>query len=407
MGVYGLIGGRLSHSYSKTVHEALWIDNYNMWEIAPGSLDPFMRYAEWDGVNVTIPYKQAVIPYCDMLDPSALRVGCVNTVIKRDGRFFGYNTDYFGFKYLACSLGITFRDKKVLVLGDGATSLTACAVIKDDHPFSLTVLSRKTAPYYSDIRVYYDSEIIVNTTPVGMFPDNGDTLIDISSFPRLVGVIDVIYNPSRSRLVTDAQKHGIKAGGGLPMLVAQAVRSAQLFSGRVFDDQSIDRVIRQTRAESENIVLIGMPGSGKSTVGHSLALSVGRDFYDVDSFVHACADMSARDMIEKYSEQYFRDKETEALEELTKKSGIVISTGGGSILREYNRELIRQNSRVYYIKRPVTELTTRGRPLSADPDSLIALYKIRRPLYLQTADVVVPEGTIAQRAEYIIKDFFG
>ncbi len=429
---YGLIGRKLSHSYSRLIHEKIWIDNYNLWELDPEELEDFFRYGEWDGINVTIPYKQTVMPYLDELDMPSRLIGCVNAVLRQKGKLFGYNTDYFGFEYLAQRARADFHEKKVLIFGSGATSMTAQAVARAHGAQRIVKLSRDPArdtiklqsepdkrfdndsgsgsvklAAYDDIRQFFDSQIIINTTPVGMYPNNGGRLCDLSSFHELESVIDVVYNPKETVLSADARKNGINVSTGLPMLVAQAVRSAEIFTGKTFsaDNSCIDRLICEISRMSENIVLIGMPGCGKSTVADMIAGRTGRPYYDSDEFIQKRTGKSIGELFSEYGEDGFRDLETEALTELTKLSGAVIATGGGAVIRERNIELIRQNSRVYYIERSLDKLPLKDRPLSKDLSALSEIYSKRAALYKKCADVVVPDSELEEKTGFIINEF--
>lgn len=335
---YGLIGEKLSHSDSKFIHGLIGDYAYALVELAPEALPAFLKQRDFLGVNVTIPYKQAVMFHCDFVSDEAKRIGSVNTIVKDEkGRLMGYNTDYFGFQYMAEQAGIAFSGQKVLILGAGGTALTAMAVARDGGAKEVLMASRRGALDYASIYGQHDCNIIINATPVGMYPDNGRRLIDIGRFQNCRGVIDVIYNPHETALLQDAQALSIPCTGGLAMLVAQAARAAELFLGEKMPPYSMETVYKRAQAALLNVVLIGMPGSGKSAIGRVLAESMGREFIDTDALIEEQSGMNIPDIFVRYGEDAFRDIESLAIAEAGKRRSVVIATGGGAVLRKENR----------------------------------------------------------------------
>jgi len=404
---FGLIGENLSHSYSERIHRLLGDYRYDIISLPPDKLEQFIKDGEYNGFNVTIPYKKAVIRYCDELDEKARRIGSVNTVIlDRDGRITGYNTDYYGFSYMCRRAGVSFRDKKVLILGSGGTSLTCTAVALDEGCREIVTVSRSGPVNYDNIITHSYSDIIINTTPVGMYPNNGLSLIDLSDFPGCSGVLDVVYNPLKTRLILQAEKLGIPCAGGLAMLVAQAKRASELFMGKDIDDNIIEHILRQLSREINNIILIGMPGSGKSKIGQKVASLCGREFIDSDEIICSRTGSTIPEIFEAHGEGYFRKIESEVVADIGKLSGKVISVGGGAILREENRKNLRQNGIVFFIERELDKLETEGRPLSTDLDTLKGMYRQRLPIYLSCSDHTVSnEASIEAAANKILEEF--
>ena len=385
---YGLLGEKLPHSHSPKIHGMLGNLEYNL-EAAPDEVADFLAAREFDGINVTIPYKQTVMPLCDVLDGAAIEIGAVNTIANCGGKLFGCNTDFDGFIFMCNRAGIDMNGKKVLILGSGGTSLTARAVCKGEGAREYLVVSRKGSVNYQNISDHADADIIINTTPVGMYPDNGRTPVDLSLFPKLCGVVDVIYNPIKTELCLQAQKRNIPFTSGLPMLVAQAVRAHEYFFDVKVDDSIIEDVLAICMKKILNVIFVGMPGCGKSSIGTEYAKMTDRSFLDTDIFVEQCG-MSIPDIFEKYGEEYFRDKETQAIEMLSAFSEKVIATGGGAIKREKNVELMKQNGLVVYLKRDLDKLSTDGRPLSEGGyEKIMKLYEERHELYENAADIVI------------------
>ena len=375
-----LIAKKLSHSFSKPIHNELANYSYEYKELEEHKLDEFFSKKEFDGLNVTIPYKQKVMEYIDEISPEAQRIGAVNTVLNRGGRLCGYNTDYYGFSYEIKKAGVKIKGKDVVVLGNGGAAKTVVCVLEDKGAKSVRVITSAKLRA-GDIKEYTDAQVIVNATPVGMFPDNGTAAVNISEFTRCEAVLDLIYNPLKTTLILDAEKKGLKTANGLGMLVAQAKKASEIFTDSVIKDSEIERILKIMERKTKNIVLIGMPGSGKSAVGKYLAEKTGREFFDCDDEISKLGESPA-ELIEKYGEEHFRKKESEILSELCKKSGVVIATGGGAVTKECNYDIIHQNSTVVFIKRELRRLSTKGRPLSQGGiGKLRKMYKIRHPLY--------------------------
>ena len=403
---YGLIGARLGHSHSPRIHAALAGYNYQLRELKEEELAGFLTERAFRGINVTIPYKKAVMPFCAELGEGARRIGCVNTIVKRsDGSLYGDNTDYYGFCQTARRAGVTFAGRHVLILGSGGTSLTAFQAAGDLGAASVERVSRSGELNYETVYRREETEIVVNTTPVGMFPKNGERAVDLSRFPRLQGVVDVVYNPLRTAFLLQAEALGVPAAGGLPMLVAQARRASELFTGERIPEERIEAVLREVAAEVTNVVLIGMPGSGKSTVGAALARRLERPFVDADEEIVRRAGRSIPEIFAEDGEERFRTLETEVLSDLGKRSGIVLATGGGAVLFERNLPLLRQNGRIYRITRDVSRLATCGRPLSSSPERLREMERERAPFYERAADVTVSnDGSTAETVAAIMRD---
>lgn len=403
---YGLIGARLGHSHSPRIHAALAGYNYQLRELKEEELAGFLTERAFRGINVTIPYKKAVMPFCAELGEGARRIGCVNTIVKRsDGSLYGDNTDYYGFCQTARRAGVTFAGRHVLILGSGGTSLTAFQAAEDLGAASVERVSRSGELNYETVYRREETEIVVNTTPVGMFPKNGERAVDLSRFPRLQGVVDVVYNPLRTAFLLQAEALGVPAAGGLPMLVAQARRASELFTGERIPEERMEAVLREVAADVTNVVLIGMPGSGKSTVGAALARRLEWPFVDADEEIVRRAGRSISEIFAEDGEERFRTLETEVLSDLGKRSGIVLATGGGAVLFERNLPLLRQNGRIYRITRDVSRLATCGRPLSSSPERLREMERERAPFYERAADVTVSnDGSTAETVVAIMRD---
>lgn len=398
----GLLGRKLGHSYSPQIHNLLGVYSYILFEKEPEELKNFLKNGDFSGLNVTIPYKKEVIPYLSELSPTAQKMGCVNTVLRRsDGTLYGHNTDYFGFTSLVRHAGLSVAGKKVLVLGSGGASNTAVAALKDLGA-SPVVISRSGENNYGNLHLHRDAAAIVNATPVGMYPNTGVSPIDLELFPHLEGVLDVIYNPARTQLLLDAEKLGIPRENGLWMLVAQAKEAAEVFTGGKISDEVIEKIYRELSHQMKNIVLIGMPGCGKSTIGTLLAEKLGRTLADADEKIVSLAGKSIPDIFAQDGEPTFRDWETKALTELGKQSGLVIATGGGCVTQKRNYPLLHQNGHLVWLERDCNVLPTDGRPLSQAND-LGKMYAARKPLYEAFADIRVENaGTPAETVQKIL-----
>lgn len=407
---YGLIGEKLGHSYSPLIHARLADYRYELREVAPEALDGFLRARSFRGLNVTIPYKRAVLPYCAELSDLAREIGCVNTLVVRpDGSLYGHNTDIGGFIHMLRGAGIDPRGRKAVVLGSGGTSLTARTALRHLGAREIVVVSRSGPVDYGALYAdHADAEILVNTTPVGMYPNTGASPADLSRLPRLRGVADVVYNPEKTALVLDARERGIPAVSGLPMLVAQAREAAELFAGRAIDEAADGAILAEIRAQTLNVVLVGMPGCGKSSLGAAVAEAMGRRFADCDAIVAERAGMPIPEIFARFGEARFRELETQALAELCRESGCVIATGGGSILRAENVRAMRQNGRVCFIRRALEDLPRDGRPLSsASSDAVRRLWAQRREKYAAAADYAVDNNAaLADAVKQIEEGFY-
>lgn len=407
---YGLIGEKLGHSFSVDIHARLGDYDYQLCPLAPEELDGFMRAREFEGINVTIPYKQAVIPYLDEVDGSAAAIGAVNTIVKRGGRLIGYNTDFYGMSRLIERIGIDINGANVAILGTGGTSKTAFAVAGHMGAARVVKVSRTPsgAEEISYGQLYAEAagvNVIINTTPVGMYPKNEGCPLELDSFTALRGLVDAVYNPLHTNLVLAARERGIPAEGGLYMLVAQGTKAAAYF----FDDEGMtertDAVYSALYGLKRNVVLIGMPGSGKTTVGGRLASLMGRQIADSDDGVVAAVGMTIPDYFESHGESAFRDRESEVIASLAQQGGMVIATGGGAVLRECNLRALRRNGIIVFIDRSVQNiLPTADRPLSRDREALQRRYEERYPIYCAAADVKVDgNGSVDEVADTIIK----
>ena len=398
----GLLGKKLGHSYSPQIHKYLGNYSYDLFEKSPEELERFLSEGDFTGINVTIPYKKDVLPYCHELSDRAKKLGAVNTLVRRkDGTLIGHNTDYFGFQSMVRRSGLDVYSKKVLVLGSGGASATVVAVLREMKA-DVIVISRSGENNYANIANHRDASIIVNTTPVGMYPYVGISPVDLGVFPNLEGVLDIIYNPAKTQLLLDAEARGLIVENGLWMLVAQAKESAEWFCGQTISDTAIVYIHSSLRRQMENIILIGMPGCGKTTIGMMLAEKLGRTFVDTDARIVEKSNMSIPEIFEKFGETGFRQIETEVLAEICKESGLVIATGGGSVTRAENYPLLHQNGRIIWIKRDLSLLPTDGRPLSQQ-NKLDALFSNRKPLYECFADYHVNnEGSVDQTIAQIL-----
>lgn len=398
----GLLGRKLGHSYSPQIHEYLGSYSYDLFEKEPEEIEDFIRNGDFDGINVTIPYKKDVIPFLDELSPAAVKMGSVNTVVRRaDGSLFGHNTDYFGFTSMVYRSGISVEGKKVLVLGSGGTSNTAVKAL-EDLGAQVIIVSRTGENNYENLHLHRDASVIVNTTPVGMYPKTGVAPVDLKDFPKLEGVLDVIYNPAKTKLLLDAEELGLPHENGLWMLVAQAKEAAEYFGGKPLSDNLIETVYRKMSARMQNIVLIGMPGCGKSTVASLLAKQLNREMADADGEIVKRAEKTIPEIFAEDGEEIFRQLETEVLEDLGKQSGLIIATGGGCVTKMRNYRLLHQNSSIFWLERDLNHLPTDGRPLS-QAGKLRDMYEVRKPLYEAFADHRIDNnGSVNETVEKIM-----
>ena len=403
---YGCIGKKLAHSFSKEIHGKLADYNYELIELTEDEITPFFEKKEFAAINVTIPYKQTVMPFLDCISDIASKIGAVNTIVNKDGKLYGYNTDYYGMKALIEKIGVSLSGKKVLILGTGGTSKTARVLATDLGAAKILNVSRRKSDecvtYEEVIEAHLDANIIINTTPSGMYPDCESKPIDIAKFAHLEGIVDAVYNPLCTNLILDAKDKGIKAEGGLYMLVMQAVVAVEKFLDISIDKEVADKVFSDTLSAKENIVLTGMPGSGKSTVGKLINL-MGFEFVDTDAEIEKRCGCTIKELIDTKGEKYFRDLETEVVKDVSSESRRIISTGGGVILRPENVRCLKRNGKLFFIDANLNRLrATDDRPLSDTYEKLKKLYDERIDIYSQTADVIVPDmDTAKDEAEYI------
>ena len=406
---YGLIGEHLGHSYSPEIHAQIADYTYELKEIPRDGLDAFMRAKDFKAINVTIPYKQDVIPYLDEISDQAAAIGAVNTIVNRDGRLWGGNTDFAGMSALIRKLGLDLTGRKVRIFGTGGTSKTALAVAQSLGAGEIFRVSRRgndgAITYDQAAQDHSDAQIIINTTPAGMYPDTEGRAADISLFPDLEGVVDAVYNPIRTNLVLDAQERGIPAEGGLYMLSAQAVYACGAFLSKEMDDAVIDRAYRNVLNGKRNIILIGMPSSGKTTIGRILAKKLGRELVDTDEMVIRNINMPIADYFAAKGEQAFRDRESEAIKELALSGGLIVATGGGAILRRENVRNLKRNGTVIFLDRPLEKLiSTNDRPLSSSREALEKRYNERYDIYKSCADVIIDaQGTKREVTEKVLE----
>lgn len=398
----GLLGQTLSHSYSPQIHKKLGSYDYRLFEVAPEALKDFLSSDSFQGINVTIPYKKSVIPYCSALSDRAKALGAVNTIVRRqDGSLIGHNTDYYGFSAMLKRSGLNVNGSKVLVLGSGGASATVVAVLAELGATPI-VISRSGENNYDNLHMHLDATVIVNATPVGMYPNTDKSPIDLQQFPNLDGVLDLIYNPARTALLQQAEDMGLVTENGLWMLVAQAKESAEWFTGTAINDCIIGDIHKELRTQMENIALIGMPGSGKSTIGRALAKKLGKTFVDADEEIVKEAGILIPEIFATQGESGFRKIETQVLARLGKQSGLVIATGGGCVTIPKNYSHLHQNSTIIWLQRDVDKLPTEGRPLS-QTNKLTDMYAIRKPLYEQFSDITISnENSIDEVVNQII-----
>ncbi len=403
---FGLIGEKLGHSHSKTLHGLLRDYRYDLWPMPPQALDAWMREGAFDGMNVTIPYKKAVIPYLSEMGENARRIGAVNTVVRRpDGTLYGDNTDLYGMSEMARRAGIRFAGKKTLVLGSGGTSLTACDMVRQNRGEAV-VISRSGENDYAHLERHADAEYLINATPVGMYPETDARPVDLTLFPHLKGVLDVIYNPLRTQLLEQAQLLGIPCEGGLSMLVYQAVCACELFTGETVTADEAQAAEKALRKSVTNLVLVGMPGCGKSTLGAMLARTLEMPLVDLDVEIEKAAGMAIPQIFAVEGEAGFRERESQQVQRFASTGGQIIVTGGGAVKRQQNRRLLRMNGFVAHITRSTRLLSTEGRPLSPSREALDAMWQERQPMYTACADAAFAnEGTLDSCAQAIKEAF--
>ncbi len=404
--ICGLVGERLGHSFSPQIHAELADYSYSLFEMPESELEDFIKSDKYHSVNVTIPYKTAVIPYLDVISEAAQKIGSVNTVTHLpDGRLFGDNTDFYGFIHMIKTAGIDMSGKNLLILGTGGTSKTVVAACEELGAGQISLVSRGGELNYENAHLMCpDTQIIVNCTPVGMYPNNLVSPINIEKFPSLEGVADVIFNPAKTQLLLDAERLGLRIASGLPMLVAQAKRACEIFTGEQICDSEIDRITGIISAQTSNIILVGMPGCGKTTIGGILADKLSRELIDTDALIVELAGKSIPEIFAEDGEEKFRQIEHEAIKLAGKKSGVVIATGGGAVTRSENYSPLRQNGKIVFITRDISLLARDGRPLSLS-GNLSEMYKTRLPLYRQFCDLEIANITPSDTAEQIIKWF--
>ncbi len=402
--MYGLLGEHLLHSFSPQIHKALGNPDYQLFEISPENLEVFLNEKNFKGINVTIPYKKTVIPFLDEISPEAEKIGAVNTITMQDGKLYGFNTDYYGFRYMVEKSKITIKDKKALVLGSGGASATVQTVLGDLGAREVVVVSRNGKVNYTNVYKENNADIIVNTTPVGMYPDNMNMPIDVSRFPNLSGVLDVVYNPLKTRLIMEAEKMGIKTASGLSMLVYQAKKAHEIFFNKELDDEICTKIENSIRLQMVNIVLIGMAGCGKSTIGAKLSELLRKDFFDTDEMIVNAENKPIPEIFETDGEKHFRTCENIAVNLAGKNTNSVIATGGGVVTRWENYMPLKQNGILVFINRDVKNLPTDNRPLSQLYGAK-ELYEQRLSLYRQFADVEVDgNGTVEEVAKNIVRE---
>lgn len=403
MAGYGLLGRKLGHSFSPRIHDLLCDYPYGLYEVEPQTLDTFLAITDLDGMNVTIPYKKDVIRSCASLSPEAERIGSVNTLVRMPYGWHGDNTDYFGFRWMVESAGVSLQGKKALVFGNGGASLTVRIALADMGAREVVVISRSGEDNYTNLHRHYDAQVLVNATPVGMYPNTGQAVCSLAGFTACEAVFDLVYNPARTAILLDAESRGMVAVNGLGMLVAQAHRAAEIFTNKLIPRERIGEITALLESETRNIILVGMPGCGKTKKGRMVAQMLGREFVDADLYLAEKLGRTPAEIITTEGEEAFRRAETEVLAELGKRSGLVIATGGGCVTREENYPLLHQNGVIVWVRRPVAELPTKGRPLSqANP--LEELYSKREPMYRRFADVSVDEtSSIEAAAKAIIE----
>lgn len=406
---YGLIGENLSYSFSEFIHSEFNLYNYKLYNLSEDELDVILKSKKFKGLNVTIPYKKAVIKYCDVLDETVKKIGSANTLDIKNNCLKAYNTDYFGLKYTMDRSNIFLKNKKIMILGSGGTSLTARALAEDLGASEIITVSRSLDEKvnYSNIYDYNFVDIIINTTPVGMYPNNLCELVDISRFKNLSGVVDVIYNPLKSKLLMKSKELKIPTAGGLPMLVAQAKASAEIFSGVKIDDLIIEKIIKKLCFKISNIALIGMPGCGKTTLSKILSDKLSKKFVDIDQEIQKYFQEKISDIFKIHGEEKFREAETEIIKKCGKENNLILSTGGGAVINKENYYPLKQNSRIYWIKRDLNKLDTENRPLSKNLNEIKKIYESRKLMYENFSDkIIFNNGNLEDAAQEILEDFY-
>ena len=404
MGRYGLLGEHLGHSFSPQIHALLCGYEYSLREVARDALPEFLENCGLDGMNVTIPYKKDVLPYCVQISDEVKRMGSANTLVRRADGWHAHNTDYFGFRYMLESCGYSPEGKKAVVLGNGGAAVAVVTALEDMGAGEIVIISRSGENNYDNLHLHRDADVVVNTTPLGMYPRTGVAAVSLDSFPQCRAVFDLIYNPARTKLIMDAESSGLICRSGLSMLVAQAHRAAELFTGTEIPKSRIEEILHVLGKETENIILIGMPGCGKSSVGRELSAITGRQFTDADEEFLRINGISPGDMIVSQGEEAFRRAETAVLSKLGKRSGLIIATGGGCVTREENYPLLHQNGEIFCLSRSLDKLPTEGRPLSQQ-NTLRELYEKRRPMYERFADHIIDNdsGSVHDTAVAILE----
>ncbi len=400
----GLLAEKLPHTFSPLIHSRLASYSYELFEKSPEEVEEFIKTGPWDALNVTIPYKKTAYALCDELSDTAVSCECTNTLVRLPGGGIkGFNTDYFGFEYILEKTGFDVSSGKILVLGSGGSSGFVRAVLKSHGASDVITISRTGENNYGNLyERHSDAKYIINTTPVGMYPDNGKAPLDISRFVSCLGVIDLIYNPSKTKLILDAEKAGIPAVNGLAMLVVQAKKACEIFTGSSIDDSCIEKISAEIESITKNVILIGMPGCGKSTIGACLSKELDRPFVDIDTIIEERIGMTICDFFKEQGEPAFRELETKVLTEYSCKSGQIIATGGGVVKNPENLPLLRQNGTIVMINRPLHELPVAGRPISMSCD-LVHLERERLPIYRAWMDHSVKAGSPEDTTQTIIK----
>lgn len=405
---YGLIGERLSHSFSAQVHEYIGGYKYELLELKENELERFFKERDFCGVNITIPYKEKVMPMLDIIDEKALKIGSVNTVINENGVLHGYNTDFDGLSALLLKSGFKLWGKKVLILGTGGTAKTAMAVCKSMDCGEIHFVSRNGELNYENVlQLHSDAQFIINTTPCGMYPNISERPLSLEIFKSLEGVCDTVYNPLKTKLLLQCEKSGIPCCGGLYMLVSQAIKSSELFFGNKIDSEERERIFQKLSLQKGNIVLTGMPGCGKTTIGKLLSKKLSRWLVDIDEIIAGSDGRTIREIIIQDGIESFRNTESKAIFDFSKSNSLVIATGGGAVLRKENIDTLKLNGTVFFLDRPLEEiLPTESRPLSSTYDELKSLYNERYELYRKSADVIINiDGPAQSTVEKVITSY--